>query len=217
MSLIYPKKFEGQTYYGAPVMASKKSGLQAKIKEKYGNVEFFYCKAHQINIMIKNSIRVNSFVSSFFEEISEMGWFLLNLLKINQNLKNIPRTIKTRWNYSSRIIKDVFFNNEKLAKFFAEISINKQFKLDSRIKSRHFHEFINKPSRIRILEFRWSIFSNIERSFILLQAEKISVSGAMKVIKHLNSEIKKSNKNFQEIKDEYKTYDFNSFFSYLQN
>lgn len=62
-------KLIGRTYDGALVISSVKNGLQAKIKERYGNVDFFYFRAHKVNIMIKNTMKSNKFIRDFIEKI----------------------------------------------------------------------------------------------------------------------------------------------------
>ena len=93
-------------------MSSEKNGLRSKIREKYDKAEFFSCKARKSNLIIKNTVRKNRFISELFEEISEIGTFLQKSSKNKKMLKrhgikNTSKTIKTRWNYSSRILKDI--------------------------------------------------------------------------------------------------------------
>ena len=43
-----------QGYDGASVMSSEKSGVQAKVKEKYPNVTYVHCRFHVLNLAISS-------------------------------------------------------------------------------------------------------------------------------------------------------------------
>lgn len=79
-------KLIAQTYDGAAVMAGQHNGLQKLMTDKYEQAQFVHCYAHQLNLVLKqsvNSIRecrvffetLNGFSAFFFKFIETLSFF----------------------------------------------------------------------------------------------------------------------------------------------
>lgn len=112
-NFLFKEKLVGQTFDGAPVMSGNKNYVKMLLKEEYEAVESFYCNAHAFNLYLKNFIVKSETLKNFFENIESIGIFLKKSTENKKILEkhtvlNIPRTIKIRCNYHSRIINRIF-------------------------------------------------------------------------------------------------------------
>lgn len=114
-----PNKLIAQSYDGAAVMSGQKSGVNVKIKEKYPFAFFIHCYAHQLNLIMIQSISKNKQVRIFFSNLSEIPVFFSHSPQRVSVLDEIvgvrlPRTVQTRWNFNIRTINTVFEHWEDL-------------------------------------------------------------------------------------------------------
>ncbi|KAL4089358.1 hypothetical protein QTP88_024405 [Uroleucon formosanum] len=70
-----PNKLIAQSYDGSAVMSGQKAGVNVKIKEKYPFAYFIHCYAHQLNLIMIQSISKNKQVRIFFSNLFEILLF----------------------------------------------------------------------------------------------------------------------------------------------
>lgn len=66
------KKCRGQSYDGASVMSGVYTGVQQRIKEKCEHALFVHCSAHNLALVVKDSIEGNERVRAFFETVQSV-------------------------------------------------------------------------------------------------------------------------------------------------
>ncbi|XP_022171532.1 uncharacterized protein LOC111034562, partial [Myzus persicae] len=94
-----PNKLIAQSYDGASVMSGQKGGVNVKIKEKYPFAFFIHCYAHQLNLIMIQSISKNKQRVSVLDEVVGV---------------RLPRAVQTRWNFNIRTVNTVFEHREDL-------------------------------------------------------------------------------------------------------
>ncbi|KAL4126426.1 hypothetical protein QTP88_010648 [Uroleucon formosanum] len=114
-----PNKLIAQSYDGAAVMSGQKAGVNVKIKEKYPFAYFIHCYAHQLNLIMIQSISKNKQVRVFFSNLSEIPVFFSHSPQRVSVLDEVvgvrmPRVVQTRWNFNSRTVNTVFEHREDL-------------------------------------------------------------------------------------------------------
>lgn len=176
-----------QTYDGAPVLSGIVNGVIKKVSDEYGNIQYFYCAAHYLNLLLKKSVLLNEEVKEFFNNIENLGTFFQKSSKNKRLLtefttKSIPRTVKTRWNYYYRILKTISYIKEEIKKCLHNIHTNDKFKLSSKLKANYFLQFLTKEENLHFLEFFKIIFINSNKIFNLLQKKNISAVSSKKII-----------------------------------
>lgn len=114
-----PNKLIAQSYDGAAVMSGQKGGVNVKIKEKYPFAFFIHCYAHQLNLIMIQSISKNKQVRVFFSNLSELPVFFSHSPQRVSVLDEVvgvrlPRAVQTRWNFNIRTVNTVFEHREDL-------------------------------------------------------------------------------------------------------
>jgi hypothetical protein len=60
-------KLVAQIYDGATVMAGERSGLQSLVIGKYNHAMFVHCYAHELNLVLEQSVNHKKTCKIFFE------------------------------------------------------------------------------------------------------------------------------------------------------
>ncbi|KAE9536827.1 hypothetical protein AGLY_006889 [Aphis glycines] len=108
-----PNKLIAQSYDGAAVMSGQKSGVN-----KSTHLPFLFI-AHQLNLIMIQSISKNKQVRIFFSNLSEIPVFFSHSPQRVSVLDEVvgvrlPRAVQTRWNFNIRTVNTVFEHREDL-------------------------------------------------------------------------------------------------------
>jgi len=107
------EKLIGQTY----IMSEQHDGLQSLVRSKYENAIPVHCYAHELNLVIKQSVEYIKDCKIFFSTLSGLSSFFSTSTKLVHALDNIIKKrlrrfrlgfkseAPTRWNYNSRIVE----------------------------------------------------------------------------------------------------------------
>ena len=74
----HPHKLIAQSYDGVAALSGVNKGVQARVKELYGNAHFVHCYAHQLNLILEKATSQNSNVRVFFNRLSGIPAFFSN-------------------------------------------------------------------------------------------------------------------------------------------
>jgi hypothetical protein len=101
-------KIVAQTYDGAAVMSSELNGVCAKVQTVSPMAQFWHCAAHRFNLVLKQASSSVPSVRIFFSHISAITTFFSTSTKRSALLDSrLPRTVVSRWNYSSRAVSTI--------------------------------------------------------------------------------------------------------------
>ncbi|KAL4112674.1 hypothetical protein QTP88_016421 [Uroleucon formosanum] len=110
----------GQAYDGANTMSGRFSGLQSKIKDVSPLALYIHCCAHNLNLVLIDSIRSSINAVSFFGILEALYTFITNSLprlKIFEEQKKIDGLVltlkqlsETRWASHKRVVDSVYIN-----------------------------------------------------------------------------------------------------------
>ncbi|KAL4121241.1 hypothetical protein QTP88_013793 [Uroleucon formosanum] len=124
----------GQSYDGASTMSGRYSGLQSKVKELSPLSLYIHCCAHNLNLVLIDSIKSSIDAVSFFGTLESLYTFLtsslprLHILEEEQKkqVEGIVLTLKklseTRWASHKRAIDAVYFSLPAIVKTLKKIS-----------------------------------------------------------------------------------------------
>jgi len=65
----HPHKLIAQSYDGVAALSGVNKGVQARVKELYGNAHFVHCYAHQLNLILEKATSQNSNMSECFSTV----------------------------------------------------------------------------------------------------------------------------------------------------
>ncbi|KAL4090727.1 hypothetical protein QTP88_025508 [Uroleucon formosanum] len=130
-------KYRGQAYDGASTMSGRFSGLQSKVKELNPLAMYIHCCAHNLNLVLIDSIRSSVVAVSFFGTLETLYTFLtgslprLHILKEEQakQVEGVILTLKklsdTRWASHKRAVDSVYNSLPAIVKTLKQISKGK--------------------------------------------------------------------------------------------
>lgn len=64
------KKYRGQGYDGTAVMSREYSGLRSHIKKMSPNAEFVHCSSHNLNLILRDSIKMIPKLPKFYANVN---------------------------------------------------------------------------------------------------------------------------------------------------
>lgn len=111
----------GQAYDGANTMSGRFSGLQTKIKDVSPLALYIHCCAHNLNLVLIDSIRSSINAVSFFGILEALYTFITNSLprlkifeeeqkKIDGLVLTLKQLSETRWASHKRAVDSVYIN-----------------------------------------------------------------------------------------------------------
>lgn len=111
----------GQAYDGANTMSGRFSGLQSKIKDVSPLALYIHCCAHNLNLVLIDSIRSSINAVSFFGILEALYTFITNSLprlkifeekqkKIDGLVLTLKQLSETRWASHKREVDSVYIN-----------------------------------------------------------------------------------------------------------
>lgn len=127
----------GQAYDGASTMSGRFSGLQSKVKQLNPLALYIHCCAHNLNLVLIDSIRSSVEAVSFFGTLETLYTFLtgslprLHILKEEQakEVEGVILTLKrlsdTRWASHKRAVDSVYNSLSAIVKTLRQIGKGK--------------------------------------------------------------------------------------------
>lgn len=206
----------GQAYDGASTMSGRFSGLQSKVKELNPLALYIHCCAHNLNLVLIDSIKSSVDAFSFFGTLETLYTFLtsslprLHILKEEQakQIEGVVLTLKklsdTRWASHKRAVDSVFNNLPAIVKTLRKISKGKI----SNTKSKTISEAQGLLFHVMKLKFSFMLVmwkKILGKAYILsnyLQNSSIDLTTALSMIKSCsdNIECMRTTDEFSEIK-----------------
>ncbi|KAL4141516.1 hypothetical protein QTP88_004145 [Uroleucon formosanum] len=205
----------GQAYDGASTMSGRFSGLQSKVKELNSLAMYIHCCAHNLNLVLIDSIRSSVVAVSFFGTLETLYTFLtgslprLHILKEEQakQVEGVILTLKklsdTRWASHKRAVDSVYNSLPAIVKTLKQISKGKI----SNTKSKTVSEAQGLLFHVMKLKFSFMLvmWKNIlGKAYILsnyLQNTSIDLTTAFNMITACSENIKsmRTTEHFLEI------------------
>lgn len=161
-------KCRGQCYDGAASMSGKLSGVQKRVREEEPRAIYVHCAAHNLNLVVEDSINCTAEIRNFISLTKEMIVFvkgspkrLSSFEKIqaasdeDEKSINLRNFCPTRWCLRISSLKTVKANLSILLTFFEELSATDP-------KAAGFLKFIKTFEFIFFLNLAIEIFSKIE-------------------------------------------------------
>lgn len=128
------KKCRGQGYDGAANMSGKYSGLQARIKRRVPNADYVHCAAHNLNLVLNDSVKNISEIRNFYDLLQNIYVFFSESLPRWQELNKVisengavKRTLKklcpTRWSSRFDCLIAIKYNYESVLKCLTTLAL----------------------------------------------------------------------------------------------
>lgn len=182
-------KVVAQSYDGAIVMSGDKAGVQALVKQRFPKAGYIHCRAHVLNLVLLHSCMKNKNCSKFFNTISSLAAFFSQSPKRSDKLKEfmetkIPNVCKTKWSYSSRMIKIVDLNYESINDCLGEIYLgDSDFDAETCTNARGLHAFMLEFNTVFLLKLFAQVFAHTDVLYQILQAKELDVVECVRSVK----------------------------------
>lgn len=198
---INADKLVAQSYDGAAVMSGDKSGVQTLVRQRFPKAGFIHCRAHVLNLVLLHSCVNNKKSSRFFNTLSPLASFFSQSPKRCEKLKEymetkIPNVCKTKWSYSSRMIKIVDLNYCAINECLGEIYLgNSVFDAETYTTARGLHAFMLEFNTVFLLKLFANIFAHTDVLYQILQLKELDVVECVRNVKGCYASIQELKKD----------------------
>ena len=200
-----PEKLISQSYDGASVMSGSSGGVQAILKKDFINAHFIHCHAHQLNLIISQAASINRQVRIFFSDLSGFSTFFSHSPQRTAVLDKIvghrlPRTIKTRWNFNSRVVNSVFEYKDALISCMKEIETSEEIKNQETLRQASgLRRTLQDPHFLYWLSFFHQIMPHVEILYNQLQKRESDPMSIHLAINLFEKSMQKLRLNIEDI------------------
>ena len=207
-----PEKLIAQSYDGAAVMSGHVSGVNVFIKDVYPNAHYVHCYAHQINLIMTQSVSQIPEVGEFFRNMSLIPTFFSQSPQRCSVLdeiigKRLPKTVKTRWNFNIRTVNMVFEHRELLLECFEKI-LNESKQPGTRDQAGGLQRLLTDPTFVFWLTVFRHIMPHVDCFYNKIQSRNADVILIKQAVSELQLELGKIRNSMTTIMEEIEgTYD----------
>lgn len=203
------RKLRGQGYDGAANMSGMYSGVQARILKVAKNAPFVHCAAHNLNLVLNDSVSNIEKIRNFFDFVQNLyvffahsikRWALLESCKGESKLK-LKKLSTTRWSSRNDAIKALRFRYLDVLKALSKIILtsNNKAEIDD---SKGFKNTLEDFETVFLIILQSRILNSIDTVSKLLQNEQQDIQKSSKLLKNVSNDICKLRNEFLDIKKE---------------
>lgn len=175
----YETKLIAQCYDGASVRTGHLSDLQNKIKDKSSQAVFVHCMSHRLNLVLQQSCKRIFKCRIFFATISGISSFFHSSL----DRTHLPSVAETRWSSTSRLLRAITEDWDKLKQVF-ELIMNDEASNEESIQlcKGYLNDMNNFEFAFLAVVFH-HVFEVTDNTSNLLQRKSLDVSYCIRKIK----------------------------------
>ena len=206
-----PSKAVAQCYDGAAAMSGVKTGVQARMREKYEKAVYVHCWAHRLNLVLVNACCDTPHVLNFFSTLQSLHTFFSGstlrhskYLDKQKELHPNDRTHKlqslsdTRWNSRFHAISAILKSLDSLVEVLDELG---QGGDDDALKARGLLATVQSKRFVFLLVMFNELLSMTNKLSECLQSVQIDLAKAVRVVSAVKETLgsKRSEKAFDEL------------------
>lgn len=202
------QKCRGQGYDGASNMSGQYTGLQKRIKNIVPTAEYVHCAAHNLNLVLNDSVFNITEVSQFYDIVQQTYvFFSVSLPRwqaLNKTLegelarkKIIKKLCPTRWASRNDCLLALKQNFQCVMKCLTKIilsSHNKQEVEQALVIRKHLDSF----QFILMITLQNKILENISRASESVQSKSVDLHKACIFLSHASEKLQHLRRNFSE-------------------
>lgn len=208
-------KCRGQGYDGASTMSGQYTGLQTRIKATTPNAEYVHCAAHNLNLVVNDSVSHVPQISQFFDILQKIyvffseslpRWQELNeTVREDHNIKNLTlkKLCPTRWSSRNNSLLALKNDFKSVMKCLTEIILHST-KKTVREEALAIRNHLDNFDFILLLTLESKVLEAINIASNCLQKEITDLNKASLYLNRASDELKKLRANFQEFLDDAK-------------
>lgn len=197
-------KLIAQAYDGATVMSGEHRGVQSFVKDVYTEAHYIHCYAHQTNLVIQKLSSSIPQVNLFFTGLSSFSTFFssspkrADALRETANNKRLSKTCETRWNYRSRMIKDIKTFRKEILECLDNIQLSASWDSKTQQEAVGLSRTIEDPVFTFLLSFFDEVFQHVDVLFKQFQTRATTGGDLCKNIEYFCNVIQQIRKDLPE-------------------
>ncbi|XP_025190334.1 zinc finger MYM-type protein 1-like [Melanaphis sacchari] len=191
-------------------MSGVYSGLQARIKHTQPLALYVHCAAHNLNLVINDSVKNITEIQNFYEKLECLYSYFANSIKRWAHLKSVSsvsislkRLCTTRWSSRNDCLKALSLLYVDILKLLAYISLMGRNK-DEKGKASGLQNYFQKFDVILIIVIESKILNSLQIVSLLLQKSDIDLLKAFELLQTALNKIKEMRDKFEEVFEEAK-------------
>lgn len=198
------RKLIALTYDGCTVMAGVHDGLSKLISDKYETVLFVHCYAHQLNLVLKQSVDCIKECNIFFKTLSGFAAFFSKSSKRKaafDTLSNsrLSSVAPTRWIYTEGLVEVIKEVKTDLVVFLESIINNpEEWDGETRISSKGYYDTLQDFDFNFLLNLFSAVLPEAEILSNILQAKINDIRYCSKEVEDFKAFLTSKRENFDE-------------------
>ncbi|KAI5741180.1 hypothetical protein M8J76_011212 [Diaphorina citri] len=184
-----------QTYDGAAVMSGEHDQLQKLLQEKYPTAMFVHCYAHELNLVLQQSVNNITACKVFYSTCSGFAAFFSRAASRSVALTNYANkkfpTIGTRWVYNARLIKVLEEQHVELKALLEDMSNSTILDRETSATAKGFLNFISEQEFRFLLRIFAQIMPRAEILFETLQKTSKDVAFCSRQVDQFLNDVEK--------------------------
>ncbi|KDR18839.1 zinc finger MYM-type protein 1-like [Zootermopsis nevadensis] len=198
------EKLVAQTYDGAAVMVGEHNGLQELIRDKYETAFFVHCYAHQLNLVLRQSVECIPECKVFFETLSGFASFFSKSSKRLAAFdklvtRRLPSVAPTIWLYAERLVEVISQLKTELINFFKSVTNDtKEWDGETRISARGYYEILQDFDFNFYLKVFSGVLPQAKELFEIMQTIG-NISYCSKIVEEFQNFLTEKLNSFEEV------------------
>uniref|UniRef100_A0A1Y1MVW0 DUF4371 domain-containing protein n=1 Tax=Photinus pyralis TaxID=7054 RepID=A0A1Y1MVW0_PHOPY len=203
------EKLRAQGYDGAANMSGIYNGLQAKILEKQPNALYVHCTAHNLNLVINDSIKISRELHNFYDTVECLYAFFAHSIKrwamLMETFESKKHTMKrlcpTRWSSRYDSLHSMRFHYREILQVLTKLSLTSS-KVTEQSEALALKKKLENFETVVIIVMEYKILSITKIVTNALQSKNQDIERASKLLKSAKEDISRIRENFSEIVNE---------------
>lgn len=202
-------KLRGQGYDGAASMSGAYSGVQARVLEKAPLAKYVHCAAHNLNLVLNDSVSGIAELRNFFDIVEKIyvffgksihRWELLSKQYEGSGPKiTLKRLCPTRWSSRHDALFELRFKFIHVIKCLATIILTSN-KVDERNEAIAIKKAIENLEFVLTVVFQSKVLETVNTVSKILQSKNQDLKGASTLLKTTINSIKELRNNSVQCK-----------------
>ncbi|XP_030749949.1 zinc finger MYM-type protein 1-like [Sitophilus oryzae] len=203
------ERLRAQGYDGAANMSGVYNGLQAKILEKQPNALYVHCAAHNLNLVINDSVKISRELQNFYDFVESLYAFFAHSIKrwavLTEMFESKKHTLKrlcpTRWSSRYDSLHSLRFHYREILQVLTKLTLTSS-KATEQNEALGLKKKLENFETVVLIVMEHKILSITKLVSNALQSKNQDIQRASKLLETAKKDIAEMRNSFEEVINE---------------